>query len=258
MQKVTIKTFQSLIRAGGFDKLGYVREELLERSNDLYNYIKEIVEFEQRKIDSATRKTENQKLTLLIEERNSLRKQLKAEEKNLKKAADNEKDKVSRLIESIKEQLEPLEEMKLRRLPELKMKEEPSKIELRRHEEVPLTLKDVMEQAHYIGCYVQTHPASLINNGCEKLEAVWQGQNALVCGVINSLKVITTKRGKKMAFAEIDDSTATADLTIFSRLWIKIGHNIEQGSLIRARVKVESEAPDIKLIAEEIEIYKEI
>ena len=259
MQKVTIKTFQSLIRAGAFDKLGYIREELLERSNDLYSYIKDIIEFEQRKIDSAARKIENEKLTLLIDERNCLRKDLKAAQRELKKAKDKEAEvKVQKLITDTEEKLKTLEEMKLRRLPELKLKEEPMEIELRRFEEVPLTLKDVMDQAHYIGCYVQTHPASLINNGCEQLEEVWQGQNTLICGVINSLKIITTKRGKKMAFAEIDDSTATADLTIFSKLWTKVEPNIEQGSLIRAQVKVESEAPDIKLIAENIEIYKEI
>ena len=258
LQKVTIKTFQSLIRAGAFDKLGYTRSELLDKSNDLYKYVRDVVDYEQRKIDSAARIVENEKLTLLINKRNELRKQLKVQARLLKKAdTSTEIQKQERLISVIEEELQPLEDLKLRKKPQLKEKEEPVKIELERFTEVPLNLKDIMEQAHYIGCYVQTHPALLINHDCETFVNVWQGQQALICGVVNSLKVITTKKGTKMAFAEIDDSTSTADLTIFSRQWAKVVEHIQVGSLIRANVKVESESPNVKLIAQNIEIYKE-
>ena len=259
LQKVTIKTFQSLIKAGAFDKLGYQRQELLEQSTNLYSYVRDVLEYEQRKIDAESRRIDNDKVTKLIDERNSLRKELKAEQKNLKKTTEeNSRFKIEALILIIEEKLQPLEEMKLRRLPQLKQKEEPIKIELTRYKEVPLTLSEIMEQAHYIGCYVSTHPALLINNGCEALENVWTGQKTKVCGVVNNVKEITTKTGKKMAFIEIDDATEIGEVTIFPNLWKRLSPNpITSGNLLRLEVKVEQEEPVIKLIAESIQRYEE-
>ena len=259
MRKVTIKTFQSLIKAGAFDKLGYVRSELMETSNDLYNYARDIVECEQRKIDSAARRIENEKVTTLIEKRNNLRKELKAEQRNLKKAQENNKQTITKLIENIEEKLEPFEEMKLRRLPQLKLKDEPVRIELERVEEVPISMNEIMEQAHYIGCYVNAHPAQLLLKTCDRLDSVWTGQRAQVCGVVNNIKIITTRKGQKMAFLEVDDSTAIADLTIFPNLWRRLesSGDLQTTSLIRINAKVESEEPGVKLIAENISVYKE-
>lgn len=259
LRKVTIKTFQSLIRAGAFDKLGYARTPLLETSPDLYNYVRDVIEYEQRKIDRVARDKENKKITLLIEERNSLRKEIKTQKKLLKRINDDKSlAKQEATILQFEEELQPLEELKLRRLPALKEKEEPSKIELERAAEVELTLGELIEQAHYIGCYVIAHPAQLLPGDHEKLQSVWTGQRVTVCGVVNSLRIITTRKGKKMAFLEIDDATATADVTIFSRLWNKLeAEDIKTGSLLILDVKVESEEPIIKLIAEKAKIYKE-
>lgn len=258
LRKVTIKTFQSLICAGAFDKLGYSRKNLMDESVNLYNYVRDVVEYEQRKIDSAAREVENAKATELIDKRNDLRKEIKTQKRLLKKISEEDRLKQEKLILDLEQQLEPLEELKLRRLPPLKLKEEPQKVKLERYSEVKLNLQEIIQQAHYIGCYVITHPAQLISNGCDRLESLWTGQRAHVCGVVNSIKVIRTKTGRKMAFVEIDDATAVADLTIFSKLWSKLeGEGIETGSLLKMDVKVESEEPSIKLIAENIKIYKE-
>ncbi len=258
LQKVTIKTFQSLIKAGAFDKLGYQRQELLEQSTNLYSYVRDVLDYEQRKIDAESRKIDNEKVTKLIDERNSLRKELKKEQRKLKKAEENSGFEIEALILTIEEKLQPLEEMKLRRLPELKQKDQPIKIELNRYKEVPLTLSEIMEQAHYIGCYVNTHPALLINNGCEALENVWVGQKVKVCGVVNNVKEITTRTGKKMAFLEIDDATEIGEVTVFPRQWARNAANpLKAGDLLRLEVKVEQEEPVIKLIAESIQRYEE-
>lgn len=259
LRKVTIKTFQSLIHAGAFDKLGYSRKDLIDNSNLLFNYVKDIVDYEQRKIDSVTREKENAKTSKLIEDRNELRKALKKQERLLKSCDDPSEQKTLQNIASeLKLQLSALEEMKLRRLPALKLKDEPVKISLNRDEEIELTLQQLIEQAHYIGCYVIAHPAQLISSGCEKLNSLWKGQRAKVCGIVNSIKVITTRTKKKMAFMEIDDSTAIADVTIFSNLWKKISDKeIVPGTLLRLNVRVEQEEPAIKLMAENINVYQE-
>lgn len=260
LQKVTTKTFQSLIYAGAFDKLGYDRKDLLEKSTDLYDYVKNILEFHQRKADILEREKKNSELSLLIEKRNTLRKEIKSLQRVLKKCSDKlEISKINNSIESLEQELTPLEEMKLRKMPALKEKSIPEKPELLRDKNVALNLNQIMEQAHYIGCYVSTHPAQLISNGCEKLADLWTGQRARVCGIVNNLKIIKTKKGQTMAFMEIDDSTAVADVVIFPQLWNKVGSSdLQVGALVHIDVKVQSEQPDLKVIGEKITIHKEI
>ena len=116
-----------------------------------------------------------------------------------------------------------------------------------------------MEQAHYIGCYIGTHPAQLINSsGTVKIKNLYKGQKTYVCGVINSLKVIRTRKGHEMAFCEIDDSTSTAEVTIFPRTWKNAKlNNISENKLVRMKIKTEQEEPVIKLIADSIVVYQE-
>ena len=255
LQKVTTKTFTSLVKAGAFDKLGYNRQELTENTQELYNYIRDIVEYEQRKIDIVARDTENEKATIIIDKRNLLRKELKRTEKELKKDPDNKELLSSKL--SIEEELFPIEEMNIRRKPKLKPKTTPVQPELNRSEEVELAIQDIMSQGHYIGCYIDTHPAKLINQGCEKLSNLYQGQRATVCGVINSLRVIRTRKGQQMAFMEIDDSTANAEVTIFPRVFSRIKEDIAVGKLVHVKIRTEKEEPTIKLIADLVQVYKE-
>ena len=60
-----------------------------------------------------------------------------------------------------------------------------------------------------------------------------------------------------MAFIELDDSTSTADVTIFPKLWKRISEEITTGALILMDARVEQEQPVIKLIADNVQIYKE-
>lgn len=254
-KKVTIKTFISLIKAGAFDKMGYNRSELLDNAQNLFDYVRDIEEYNERIIAIKERDGHNERMTKIIEERDNLRKQLKQFKKEYKKQPTLALE-VS--IENIEKQIELIQETKPRRLPKLKLKDEPVKPELSRNNLVELNLVQVMEQAHYIGCYIGTHPAKMINNGCESIGSLYTGQRTKVCGVVNSIKKIKTKRGQSMAFMEIDDSTAIAEVIIFPNKWSFMKDmDLTEGSLIWLNCKVEQEEP-VKLIAESISVYKDI
>ena len=61
-----------------------------------------------------------------------------------------------------------------------------------------------------------------------------------------------------MAFCEIDDSTSTAEVTIFPRTWKNAKlNNISENKLVRMKIKTEQEEPVIKLIADSIVVYQE-
>lgn len=253
--KVTVKTFVSLIKAGAFDKMGYVRAELVEKSQDLHNYVRDIQEYNQRLLDIKEREAHNERMTEIIDRRNELRKEFKKINRELKKQG--ETVALTTRYEEINRELEEIEELKPRRLPKLKEKAEPVKPELQRQKSVALDLVQIMEQAHYIGCYIGAHPAAMIGSGFDKIKDCYIGQRPNLCGIVNSIKVITTRRGQKMAFMEIDDSTGTAELTVFSNVWSSISElGITPGCLLTdIQCKVDNEEP-IKLIAFNLKLFR--
>jgi DNA polymerase-3 subunit alpha len=253
--KVTVKTFVSLIKAGAFDKMGYVRAELVEKSQDLHNYVRDIQEYNQRLLDIKEREAHNERMTEIIDRRNELRKEFKKVNRELKKQG--ETVALTTRYEEINRELEEIEELKPRRLPKLKEKAEPVKPKLQRQKSVALDLVQIMEQAHYIGCYIGAHPAAMIGSGFDKIKDCYIGQRPNLCGIVNSIKVITTRRGQKMAFMEIDDSTGTAELTVFSNVWSTISElGITPGCLLTdIQCKVDNEEP-IKLIAFNLKLFR--
>lgn len=253
--KVTVKTFVSLIKSGAFDKMGYVRSELVEEAGIIHSYVRDIQEYNQRLIDIKERESHNEEMTKLVDRRNELRKEFKKINKELKKQGETV-PLVTR-YQIVNKELEEVEALKPRRLPKLKQKSEPVRPELKRLKSVPLDLGQIMEQAHYIGCYIGAHPAAMIGSGFDKIEDCYIGQRPNLCGIVNSIKVITNRRGRKMAFMEIDDSTATAELTVFSGVWSKISDlGITPGCLLTdIQCKVDNEEP-IKLIAFNLKLFR--
>ena len=185
---------------------------------------------------------ENRKKTLLLDRKKELNKLLRKEKRE-------PTSKEEEFLISIKG---------LRRLPALKPKAFPEPPEVKRASTVELSLEEIMEQAHYIGCYVGVHPVMLINNNAERLCNLYTGQHANVCGVLNNVKEITTRKGRQMAFLEIDDSTDIAEVVVFPAVWRKTNQSlVTQGKLVELRVKVEQEEPTLKLMATSVKIYEE-
>ena len=286
LRKVTTKTFVSLVKAGAFDRMGYLREELIENAITLYENVKTVAASIEREAEIKIREAENIEKAEAKEALDSELKETKKVIRSLKKQGKEIPDHLLYIVDRpnrLKHYREVASTMKstggniedvldaqqlaeyeqsiwLRKKPALKPIELPEMPEFTREKEVELTLKDIMEQAHYIGCYVGLHPAKLINAGAEEVESLYSGQKARVCGVVNSIKQITTRNGSKMCFLEIDDSTAIAEVTVFPRLFAKLQKREtvpNPADLLLLDVKVEKTEPIIKLIAESITIYKE-
>ena len=256
LQKVNTKTFEALVKAGAFDKLGYNRVSLLENVDSIYAYIRDIEDYKQRKVDVIARNNHNDTVAPLIERRNFLRKEVKKIQNRIDKGKEKEGDLDS--LHLYTEELEPLEEQSLKRLPPLKEKEEPIFPDLVRGQLVELDMKVILDQAKYIGCYIGGHPMHLLDVKKDDLDSLEEGEYADVVGVVLSIKEITTRKGKKMAFLEIDDSTSSAEIVIFPQLWPKVAKlEIQETDIIRCKVKVESTSPDTKLILNKIDKYRD-
>lgn len=252
MQKVNTKVFEALVHAGAFDQMGYSRNDLIDFTSEIYKYIKDLEDYKQREIDYAEREQHNATVIPLIERRNFLRNEIKKINNRISK--DKQKDDDIDNLHIYEEELEPLEEAGYKKLPALKRHEVPQFPEIKRTKFVPLTLKQIMDQAQYIGCYIGGHPLDLISIEKEDLDSVVPGLYASVAGVVLSIKEIKTRAGKLMAFIEIDDSTRSAEIVVFPSTWNKIKEiGIQEADIIKARVKVESTDPDVKLILNKIE-----
>ena len=253
-QKVNTKTFSALVKAGAFDKMGYLRQDLEEHMQSIYDYYKDIQAYEERILEIKEREDYNATVIPKIERRNSLRKLYKSE---LNKRQKN-KHSLSELdFTKLEIELQELEALGLKKKVSLKEKEEPFKPEIKRYTNVKLNFKQVVEQANYIGCYTDIHPVNLIKIPSEKISKLMLGEYSRVAGVITMIKEITTRKtNKKMAFVEIDDSQIIAEGVIFPNTYAKIKHlDLQVGSLVLADVKIESEDP-YKMIVNNIILYE--
>ncbi len=246
-QKVNTKVFEALVKAGAFDKLGYIRSELLENVSAIYNYTNDTLEYNQRLIDIKERDEENSKVLPMIERRNFLRKEvIKLEKKIIKTPTED-------LLTSLhlyKQELETLESLELKKQVDLKEKQVPVKPEFQRNKKVELTIEDIVMQASYIGCYIGGHPINFTTIQREDLDTVEENMYCKVAGVVLSVRIINTKAGKKMAILEIDDSTKAAEVVIFPNNYQKFEVlDIKTGDIILVNAKVDEVEPDLKLIA---------
>lgn len=57
-------------------------------------------------------------------------------------------------------------------------------------------------------------------------------QPVIVCGLIQSIKEITTKKGEKMAFVMIEDQTSTGEAIIFPKAWRRLTTPPESGTIV--------------------------
>ena len=255
LQKVNTKVFEALVHSGAFDRMGYARDALINFTSQVYNYVKDLEDYKQREIDYVERENHNQRVEPLIQRRNFLRNEIKKINNRISKGKEKPED-ISNL-HIYEPELQDLEDQKLKRLPALAKKELPVFPEIERTEFVPLTFKQIMDQAQYIGCYIGGHPLDLIHVSKEDLSTLTPGLHAEVAGVILSIKEIKTRKGQLMAFIEIDDSTASAEIVLFPSIWSKYKESgIKEADIIKAKVKVEQTDPDIKLILKHLERIK--
>ena len=251
--KVTRRTFQALVKAGAFDKEGYKRDDLINRTDELFDYFSKKQLYSEQLIKLAEYELESNHIEELIIERDNLR--------QLKRASEYKRNPGPPLTKDEEARLQELEDMKIRRkvrpadIPD--PSESPPQID--RHPRVPISVDQLLEQAEYIGCFVGAHPARILFPNTQSIAACVEGEWALVSGMVNSYKQILTKKGDKMAFISIGDGTAVADVTIFPTAFAKLEATQTLptvGQIISVKGKCESTETLTKIIGNEFSIYR--
>lgn len=245
LTKVNSKTFGALVKAGAFDRMGYIRKELLAKSNGIYEWVRHQEEQRTRTLDNIIRQEENAQIEPVLIRRKELQRiQRLKKERNL----------------TLEEEEFLATTKKLRKRILLKVDETPVEFPaVGRHPRISLGVPELMQQAEYIGCYIGTHPATIIYQNSTRIHKAIDGQKQSLAGVVSSIKVIKDRNGREMAFMSFGDGTGMAEAVIFASTFIKLkmNNNIPApGELIEIYGEVDSVDPLVKVKLYAIQKYR--
>lgn len=236
LTKVNSKSFAALVKAGAFDRMGYIRKELLARTTDIYEWVRHEEDQRERVIQNKSRNIENQVLDVTIAKRKSLQRI-----QRLKRERDLTDEEVQFLEDS----------QGTRRKSLLKVDETPVPFpDISRHPRISLGVTELMQQAEFIGCYIGTHPATIVYPECTRINRARENEKQNLAGVVSSIKVIKDRNGNKMAFMSFGDGTGIAEAVIFSSTYGKLEMNNNlpaPGDLIKIYGEVDKIDPEVKV-----------
>jgi len=117
-----------------------------------------------------------------------------------------------------------------------------------------------------IGAYISDHPLSRVWADLEgsitvltgQIDESMAGQNAIVAGMVNYVRQITTKKGDPMAFAQIEDLQGTVEAVIFPRVWEQTRElwEAERILVVKGKVSLRGREPSILVDSVTNEILK--
>lgn len=266
-RKVNTRVFEALVYAGSFDRMGYAREDLIEHTKGMYAYFSDIQDYELRIQDKSIREKENADKDLKRNAMDTELKDIKLLIRTLKKAGQpipeglmyitqrserlrDYRKRVTANQNATPQELLSYDELQeynkniwLRKKPMLRLKEEPVRPELNRTRQVRINVKQLMEQADFIGCYLQDHPARVIYPDSTPIANAEVGDYVSLSGQVTNYKAIKTKRGQDMAFMEFGDGTGMAEGVIFSSIWTSLNASNrlpKQGDVVLVTGKVDN------------------
>lgn len=112
------------------------------------------------------------------------------------------------------------------------------------------------KEKEVFGFYLSSHHVTMFkkdNTLCIPINTINSYFNKIIDTIIlvEKIKVITTKKGDKMAFVTGSDETGSCEFTIFPRLF-KDNQTLEKGNIIKIRGNVEKRLNELQIIAEKI------
>ena len=114
-----------------------------------------------------------------------------------------------------------------------------------------------------LGTYVSSHPfrqsaqglSQWITHQTTELTADLSGQEAIVAGMVTSVRRLTTRQGKAFAAVTVEDLGGTAELTIWPDRYEEQQHRLVQGNVLLAKVEVRERGDRLTIAVEELAPY---
>jgi DNA-directed DNA polymerase III PolC len=111
-----------------------------------------------------------------------------------------------------------------------------------------------------LGLYLSGHPLDdyetvLASSGADRIMELTEAADdtmAVAAGMVVSVKSITTKQGKAMAFMELEDQVERCEVVLFPEVWRRSQQHVGKGELLVVRARVQQQDEGFKLLAEEV------
>lgn len=125
----------------------------------------------------------------------------------------------------------------------------------------PLSAGQQLElERELLGLYLSGHPLddydeALNIPGVDRLMDLAEAADesyAVVAAMVVSVKTITTKQGKAMAFMEVEDQIERCEVVLFPEVWKRNSQHIAKGALLALRARVQLQDEGFKLLAEDV------
>lgn len=111
-----------------------------------------------------------------------------------------------------------------------------------------------------LGLYLSGHPLDdydelLAQDGVDRLMDIAEAPDetrTIVAGMVVSIKTITTKQGKAMAFIQLEDQIERCEVVLFPEVWRRSAAHVSKGALLGMRATVQQLDEGFKLLADEV------
>jgi DNA polymerase-3 subunit alpha len=121
-------------------------------------------------------------------------------------------------------------------------------------------LEKLTHEKQNLGFYFSGHPLDKyrehIQNHCNldlsQLTAASDQRTYTVIGILKEIKEITTRTGRRMAFAQLEDFRGTVELVLFSDIYEKLRERLVGDSVVAVRGRIDNSRGEPKLIVESL------
>jgi DNA polymerase-3 subunit alpha len=121
-------------------------------------------------------------------------------------------------------------------------------------------LEKLTHEKQNLGFYFSGHPLDKyrkhIQNHCNldlsQLTAASDQRTYTVIGILKEIKEITTRTGRRMAFAQLEDLRGTVELVLFSDIYEKLRERLVGDSVVAVRGRIDNSRGEPKLIVESL------
>ncbi len=121
------------------------------------------------------------------------------------------------------------------------------------------------KEKEMMGIYISAQPMDFYKNQIKWLQPITftaaqqlAGQTVLCCGTTKGNKVVTTKKGDKMAFMFLEDQKGKAEVIIFPKLYSKVASLLNEYSVFVVSGQIDESSNSCKIKANDllpIELY---
>lgn len=125
----------------------------------------------------------------------------------------------------------------------------------------PFTMAQQLElERELLGMYISGHPlddyADLLENSeAERIVDLYEAadeSDCVVAGMVVSERVIMTKKGKPMAFIELEDRIERTEVVLFPEVWRRAKPLVAKGAMLAVYAKVQQQDEGFKLLAHDV------